>query len=101
MSEPPKMKNWPGRADEIVNRIILIAPWVVILAGVAYLGYTGSLSTDIQIVGNVPVAPLVYGLGLILGATYALALMKFYGAAPVAWVFTKAHNLAKNYNPEE
>lgn len=97
----PTIRRYAGRWDELLNSAILLAPWLAIAAAGLYLAWTGSLSTDISIEGAVPVAPFAYAVGAVLVLTYVLAVMRFYGVAPVAWVVEKAHTLATNYNPPE
>lgn len=99
--DAPAIKDHPGPWDEIVNRAILLLLAAAPVAVAAYLGVTGSFGADVTVTGSIP-AWAVYvpiaGLYLLL---VTLALMKFYGAHPVAWVTQRAHNIAKNYNPPE
>lgn len=95
--DAPAITKHKGPWDEVVNRAILLAPWVGAIVFLGWLMYTGSLATDLRVQGTVSAAPLVYGAGALVGLTYLLALMKFYGASPVVWVA----NAAANYNPEE
>jgi hypothetical protein len=97
----PKVKNIRGKWDEVVAAFILIAPWIIIVIIGLYVILSGSLSTDITISGEIPVNLLVIGAALLIGATYILAALKFFGSAPVAWLGNKVHNVAKNYNPDE
>jgi len=102
MAEPPDIKDQQGPWDEIVNRIILLTPFVILLAGTGYLIYTGSISVgQVTISGTIPVRPIALGVGVLLGFTWLLALAKFYGLAPVTWLGEKLHNIAKNYNPDQ
>lgn len=99
--EAPEIEDKPGPWDNILNSVILIAPWVAIVAALGYVIYTGSLSTDIVLTGEVPIQPFAYAGGALIAVTYLLALMKFYGMAPLAYIFKRAHNLATNYNPPD
>lgn len=97
---PPEIKDQPGPWDEIVNRAILLLPFIALVALVAWLITTGTVTVGtISIEGTVPVRPLALGAGGLFGFTYLLALAKFYGLAPLSWLFNRLHNLAKNYNP--
>lgn len=99
--DPPSIKEHAGRWDEFVNRVILVAPWLAIVAYAIYILTTGRVRTDITISGTVPVDILAYLVVGLFAVTYALALMKFYGAKPLSWLLTRVHNLAKNYNPPQ
>jgi len=100
-TDAPSIRRYAGPWDDFVNRAILLVPWVAIVLVGSYLAWTGSLSTDIALEGTVPIAPFAYALGAVLALTYVLAVMRFYGVAPVAWLVEKAHTLATNYNPSE
>jgi hypothetical protein len=84
--DAPAIKEHDGPWDNLINRIILIAPWIAILGVGGWILYTDSVSTDIVIGGDVSAAPLIYAGAAIVVATYILAVMKFYGSSPVAWI---------------
>lgn len=93
--DPPAVPDQPGPWDEFVNRAILLAPWVAALAIAAWFILTGSVTADITLGGEINTAPVIYGVVAAIGLTYVLALMKFYGTSPVAWI----GKTASNYNP--
>lgn len=95
----PKIKNFEGKWDEFVSAFILLAPWLIIVIVGLYVVATGSLNTDITISGEIPVNIFAIGAGILIGGTYILAIFKFFGVAPVAWLANKIHNVAKNYDP--
>lgn len=96
--EAPEIKDHDGPWDELVNRIILLAPWLAILGIGGWLLYTDSLSTDIVIGGQVSATPLVYAGAGIVVVTYVLAVMKFYGSSPVAWIASIADSYQRENN---
>jgi len=100
-TNPPSTLDHAGPWDEVVNRLILLAPWLVVLGGAGYVGLTGGVNTAVTVSGTIPVLAFVYPAIALFAVTYALALMKFFGASPLAWVLSRAHNLAKNYNPND
>jgi len=95
--DAPEITDHEGPWDEVVNRAILLAPWLAAAVLLGWLIATGSLSMNVRIEGTVSAAPLVGGAAILIGATYLLAVMKFYGARPVVWVA----NTAANYNPDQ
>jgi len=99
--DAPEIKDQPGPWDEIVNRTILIAPWVAIAAVGIYLVATGSISTDITVGGTIPVRPFAYLAAGVIGLTYFLAVAKFYGLKPLAWVINAIANIADSYERDE
>jgi hypothetical protein len=100
--DKPEIKDQPGPWDELVNRAILLAFVLSPLAFAAYLIGSGGISFgEIVIEGTIPVRPFAIGYGALVGLVILLAIMKFYGLAPVAWLLEKAHNAAKNYNPDD
>jgi len=99
--DAPQVQDIKGKWDEVVSAVILVAPWVVILAVGLWTITTGSLTTDIRIAGEIPVFWLALGAGVLMGATYVLAMLKFFGSKPVAWLGNKLHNIARDYKPDE
>jgi len=81
--DAPEIGDREGIADNLVNWLILVAPWVGIAAVGIYLVTTGSLSTSVTIGGTVPIRPFAYLAGGLLGVTYLLAVLRFYGTSPV------------------
>lgn len=98
---PPAVKDHKGRWDEALAATIVILPWVLTILGVVYIAWTGGFEPDITLGGVVDGSYLVYGAAGLAGLTYVLALGKVFGLAPIQYIFDKAHNLAKNYNPDE
>ena len=91
--DAPEITDRPGPWDEVVNRAILLAPWVALVVALVWLVAYGDFATDITVAGEVSATPLVYGAAALVALTYLLALMKFYGTSPIAWVA----NVARDY----
>lgn len=99
--DAPEMKSHDGMWDNVVNTLILAAPWVAISGILGYMILTTGVNIDITFTGEIPIQPFAYLIGAGIALTYLLALMKFYGAAPLAYIFHKGHNFMKNYNPRD
>ena len=105
----PRIRDHTGPWDEAVNRIVLLILPVGVVAATASLALSGAVRFDYAVTGDVPaetvfnrlVVPAAYTVGGALLILYALALMKFYGSNPFAWVVEKIRNAARDYNPEE
>jgi len=95
--DAPTIKDRKGVADNLVTWVILLAPWVGMGAVGVYLAVTGSLSTDVTVAGTIPVQPFAYLFGGLLGLTYLLALLRFFGTSPVAWLINSVASVADNY----
>lgn len=103
-----EIQDDPGTVDENFARVVLILPWVAILAAlIAGIGavFTGLVTLDVTITGSVSaqylvttlVRPIAYGLAAALGLVYLLAAAKEWGIAPIRWIA----NAARDYNPEQ
>ena len=105
----PRIRDHAGPWDEAVNRIVLLILPVGVVAATAYLALSGAVRLDYTVSGEIPaetvfnrlVVPAAYVIGGALVVLYALALMKFYGSNPFAWVVEKVRNAARDYNPDE
>lgn len=105
--EAPEIQDDPGSLDENFARVILILPWLAILAVIgAAIGavFTGMIVIDVTITGSVSAQylvstfarPLAYGVAAALGLVYVLAAAKEWGIAPIRWIT----NAARDYQPD-
>jgi len=107
--DAPQIRDYPGPWDEVVNRLIIVLLPAGVVGSAGYLFLSDSIRVTYAITGEIPaslvfrrlVVPVAYGVGAALLVLYALALMKFYGSNPFAWVVEKVRNAARDYNPEE
>jgi hypothetical protein len=88
------IKKHKGPWDEIINRAILIIPWILALAYFGHQIYTG----DFQSTGAVRRDYIAYALMALFVFTYILALMKFYGPTAMDWVLQRGHRFMNRYN---
>lgn len=99
-TDPLRVQDDPGSADEWFARAIIATPFVLLLVGgvvAAVLVSTGQVTLDVTISGTIPVRPLVLGFGVLLGLSYVLAAAKEWGISPVKWVA----GAAQNYRPND
>jgi len=85
--DAPEVADHPGLWDEVISGIIVIAPFLAGIAGLAYALYADILTVGtIEVAGTVNIAYLVYAVAALILLTYLLAVMKFFGSSPVAWL---------------
>lgn len=88
------IKKHKGPWDEIINRTILIIPWILALAYFGHQIYTGNFQSS----GTVRRDYIAYALMALFAFTYILALMKFYGPTAMDWVLQRGHRFMDRYN---
>jgi hypothetical protein len=95
--DAPEVADHPGLWDEVISGIIVIAPFLAGIAGLAYALYADILTVGtIQVAGQVNIAYLVYAVAGLILLTYLLAVMKFFGSSPVAWLASIADSYARD-----
>lgn len=88
--DPPPVKDHAGAWDEWLAGFIVAVPFVLLLAGGAWLLWTGRVP---EVTGTIP-ATWVYLTALVLfGLPWLLAVAKVWGIKPVVWLA----NVARNY----
>jgi len=93
----PEVADHAGLWDEVISAIIVIAPFLAGIGGLAYALYADILTVGtIEVAGTVNAAYLVYAVAGLILLTYLLAVMKFFGSSPVAWLASIADSYARD-----
>jgi hypothetical protein len=95
--DAPEVADHPGLWDEYISGVIVVLPFLAGIAGLAYALYADILTVGtIEVAGTVNVAYLVYAVAGLILLTYLLAVMKFFGSSPVAWLASIADSYARD-----
>lgn len=107
-TDPPELDDPPGRLDNWLVYAIAVSPVVVILTGlVTTVGIvaTGALDLSVTITGSLPVsvvwrtvaAPFLLFLLAAFVFLWILAVMAWFGAAPVIRIARFLEGLVRDY----
>jgi len=95
--DAPEIEDHDGLWDEYLSGTIVIAPFLVAIAGVAYALYADIITVGtIEVAGTINAAYIVYAVIGLLLLTYLLAVMKFFGSSPVVWLANIADSYGKD-----